>query len=141
MLLTKSKEFNLTGYKSLIATYREQALILIRECTKDKKNNNNGVVWNTNQFGDLIGTLHNYVNVLRLNDEYKQNLSYNELNCKIYYKDTLITDNWTTQLRIDFRTKYHITNTTKSEVMDTVNFVAKNNSYHPIRKYLDNIPT
>lgn len=139
MLLTKAKEFNLTGYKSLIAPYREQAINLLKERTKNKQNND--IVWDTNQFGDLSGTLNNYVNVLKLNNEYKLNLSYNELNCKIYYKDTPITDNWITQLRLDFRTKYNITNTTKSEVMDAVNFVAKNNSYHPIKKYLSNLPT
>lgn len=91
MLLTKAKEFNLTGYKSLIAPYREQAINLLKERKKNKQNND--ILWDTNQFGDLSGTLNNYVNVLQLNNEYKLNLSYNELNCKIYLSIPTLQNN------------------------------------------------
>lgn len=138
MLLTKAKEFNLTGYKSLIAPYREQAIHLLKE--HPKCTINDGVVWTKNKFGELTGSLTNCINVLTQNQEYNQHLKYNEFATKIIFNGQPINDDWITNLRKDLVTKYQLNNTIKSDTMDAVSLVSKYNSFHPVKEYFNNLP-
>lgn len=100
MLTTKANEMNIKGFKTLLVPYKKEALKQLKQREKTSKNkDSNGLVWTRNQFGQFTGSLTNCINILSIEEEYRQNLRYNEFSMKIMFKDTPINDKFITKLR------------------------------------------
>lgn len=88
-------------------------------------------------YGILNSDLNMYT-ILTMDSRMKGKLRFNDLNCRIYYKEKQLTDEMITRISIWVERNYRFT-TSKIRVDDGVRVVASLNAFNPLQDYLKSL--
>ena len=87
----------------------------------------------------LLPVIHNYMLILRNDDAFRGHIRFNELTQNINVYDLEITEDIPTIFRSIIERKYIQNKVSKNDIIDSIEAIALENKYHPIKSWIKSL--